>query len=155
MKIFKKLLLPLLLSGCSVITTAGTSTDTSTNITTDKKNSAIIFDTAVSITGCTISFASKNSITTHTPNFKKGGECRLVSFDRTNILNIQFINGRYIAFIENNINNLDGCTSEYTAIAIGKDGSLFSSDLVKRSGSCHQGKEPKAFQYYSLKLKAI
>lgn len=139
MKYLKKIFAPLLLSGCSTISTADTS-------------GILMFNSELNISNCSLTLTTNKTSISHTPIFTEAGECRLVTHDRTNIVNTHFINGKYIVFIENNLIKGDSCTSEYTAVGIGKNDTLFTSELIKRSGSCLQGKELNAFKYYSAKL---
>ena len=59
----------------------------------------------------------------------------------------------YIMFIENNIEEGDNCYSEYSALGIDKTNTVYTTDRIKRSGSCYQDKEVKSFEYFSVLLK--
>lgn len=85
--------------------------------------------------------------------FEPRGACRIVTHANTSIPITYFINGSYILFVEKNHQEGDSCYSEHTAIAIDKSQQLLTTPIIKKSGSCFQSQELKAFEYFSQKLK--
>jgi len=103
--------------------------------------------------GCSVNISSKNQSITYAPQFEATKDCRLVTHEHTNILNIKYVNGQYVFFLESNQVDGEDCTSEYTALGISNDGDLYVTDFIKNSGSCYQNQEQNAFEYFSAKLQ--
>lgn len=135
----KKLLIPLLfLSACSTV---------------DAMQEITIFNTQIKVNAsCDLEFVTDKVIRTYTPAFTNKGSCRMVSHSETNIPHIEYINGMYIFFIENNTSSENSCSSEFTALGITNDNQITSTKRIKSSLSCNQTKELKAFEYFSTKL---
>ena len=102
---------------------------------------------------CQIEASSSSKTVVHDFTFESGGECRIVTPANTSIPITYFINGSYILFVEKNHQEGDSCYSEHTAIAIDKSQQLLTTPIIKKSGSCFQSQELKAFEYFSQKLK--
>lgn len=116
----------------------------------------IIFNTQIKITdNCQIEFNNENMISTHKPAFSKIGKCRIITHSRTNVEHIIYVNGMYIVLIENNIEENNRCTSEYTAVGVNKSNEVFITERINNSGSCNQGKDPSALASFSVKLKPL
>lgn len=113
-----------------------------------------VFDSTLSLDNqCELVSEIDGTINNYNMGFKEPKNCRIITHQNTSAENIVFINGGYIAFIENNHDDLSTCYSEYTAIKIGKDNNITISPLIKKSGSCFQGKEIKDFEYFSSKFR--
>ncbi len=113
-----------------------------------------VFDSTLSITSmCQLESEVNGIVTKYDFGFDKPKDCRIVTHPNTSSESIKFINGGYIAFIENNHVDQPRCYSEYTAIKVDSKNNIVVSPLVKRSGSCFQGKEMKDFQYFSNKFE--
>ncbi|TEW51937.1 hypothetical protein [Psychromonas algicola] len=130
------------------------------NIVTANATEYELFDAKVSVDGlCYISINKADKNIVIQPNFSELGQCRLVTHAHTNILNIEYIAGSYLFFIENNIdsNNINNshCNSEYTAIGISQELAVYTTSLIKKSGSCYQDKELVSFEYFSNKLTVL
>ena len=114
----------------------------------------VIFGAKVTLDdSCEISVSHNEQRLTFKPKFNNISNCRLVTHDETNIVNIKFVNGAYVFFIENNHTNGDKCSSEYTAVGLSKDLVLHTTAMIKNSLSCNQGQEIQSFEYFSAKLK--
>jgi len=98
---------------------------------------------------CVLEYASPLDKGSYPLPFNTAGDCRLVTHQHTSIPNIQYVNGMYVMFIENNIKEGDKCRSEYTAVGVNNNGALFFTSKVKRSSSCFQSKENISFEYFS------
>ena len=102
---------------------------------------------------CKISVSIQEKKVIFKPKFDLSGKCRLVTHDGTNIVHVKFVNGAYVFFVENNYPDEDGCSSEYTAMGLSKDMTLYTTEIVKSSQSCNQDQEIQSFEYFSAKLK--
>ncbi|KMQ52249.1 hypothetical protein CHISP_0930 [Chitinispirillum alkaliphilum] len=96
---------------------------------------------------------SQEKTITHSFDFENVGICRIVTHANTSVVTTHFINGSYIFFIENNYVYEDGCISEFTAFAVHREKGLLTTPLIKKSGTCLQTQEQKAFEYFSDILK--
>ncbi len=135
----KRIVVLLLLSGCSSISNG---------------NQVSIFGTKLDLKpSCKIEFINDSNKGSYRVPFNNNGECRVVTHKHTDIPKIQYVNGMYVLFIESNTEENNDCRSEYSAVGVNNDGKLFVTDKVKRSSSCHQGKESKSFEYFSSFLK--
>lgn len=85
-------------------------------------------------------------------DFEAPKECRIVTHPNTSLISTHYINNGYILFVENNHVDVDECYSEYTAFKVEKNGNIKISPLIKKSGSCFQGREIKDFEYFSAKI---
>jgi hypothetical protein len=134
-EIMMRIFLLLLLTGCSSVSVSGP---------------VKIFGAEITLNNsCAIEYSSSHKNSSYALPFKGAGDCRLVTHQHTNIPNIQYVNGMYLMFIENNINEGDKCRSEYTAIGVNNAGALLFSKKIKRSSSCFQSKENVSFEYFS------
>lgn len=98
---------------------------------------------------CELEFSVPHDKGSYLLPFKVIGKCRLVTHQHTNIPKTLYVNGMYLMFIENNLEEDGKCKSEYTAIGVNNDGAIFLTSKVKRSSSCFQAKENIAFEYFS------
>lgn len=118
-------------------------------------NENIIFGGKLSLSkSCELSIDLNNLKLKHKPEFTNKEKCRLVTHDGTDIINIHYINGMYVLFIESNYEEGSNCLSEYTAIGFSKDQKLHTTKIIKKSRSCHQGQEAQSFEYFAVKLKS-
>lgn len=113
-----------------------------------------IFGSNVALdSSCTLSIENMGNRISYKPKFSHFESCRLVSHSGTNIVDVKYINGMYILFIESNNRGSKGCSSEYTSVGLSKNMRLHTTDLVKSSASCDQGQEVQSFEYFAKKLK--
>lgn len=101
---------------------------------------------------CVITVAAEDKLVEYKPDFEMSGKCRLVTHPEANIPSTYFIDGKYIFFVESNARSGGECSSEYTAIGVSKSGDLFTTDRIKSSRSCFQGRELHDYEYFAAKL---
>ncbi|BFM15604.1 hypothetical protein R50073_17870 [Maricurvus nonylphenolicus] len=114
-----------------------------------------VFDSQATLAlSCNLTLVLAGTSELYTPKFSKIGDCRIVTQADTDIPSTHYINGMYVFFIENNITSENRCYSEYTAVGITNANELYTTDRVKRSGSCNASKEQHEFEYFAEKLTA-
>lgn len=117
-------------------------------------NSLEVFDSKLRLTPlCEIEHVHKGELVKVGFRFSEANSCKIVTHSKTSIPNTHYINGFYILFIESNIFTEDNCTSEYTAIGVDRDNNLLTTNIIKKSGRCNQGRDLKSFEYFSHKLQ--
>ena len=113
-----------------------------------------IYDVLINVdSSCQTEFISKSKTQIFSYSFNQRGKCRFITHSKTNVAHIQFVNGMYVLLVENNIKEGDECYSEYSAFGIDKESTVYTTDRIKKSGSCYQDKDAKAFEYFSALLK--
>ena len=78
--------------------------------------------------------------------------CKFIKHAETNLIHIEQVANSYILLIESASNQNDQCVSNYTAIAVKNDGSVFPAGITKTSGTCHIDRERKVFEYFAHKI---
>ncbi|WP_344800269.1 hypothetical protein [Litoribacillus peritrichatus] len=114
-----------------------------------------LFDTNIMMNSvCSLSFTKNETTASYSPVFSEQGDCRIVTHPESNVPHIEFINGMYIFFVENNLKLGNSCKSEYTAMGVTKTNEVRATRVIKKSSSCYQAREIQAYQYFSTKLNA-
>jgi hypothetical protein len=64
----------------------------------------------------------------------------MVAHSKINRPHLEYINGMFVFFLDNNTVSENGCNSEYTRLGISNNNQIATTKRIKDSVSCHQNK---------------